>query len=352
MLLRQHPRRNYVALHSGTSEDILNMADDTEEVFHDSFSDPLAVQKAEAESLEAELETLNLAERIKSLRLLVKQKKDNIADVSQDSGYQYSPDQCHDAVSTAPVRPTLKTLASDNELNAALEMLQEAHLKDILTPDAANTTPKDGDTTGKCSNSDKVAYITDYVVKPKASRRDSEKELTKNLWIKFNKMKTEDVTVPQWLSANARILLEMLDTVDKDTIRRYLRYTGKVGDYLQVSDAPSVMLFDEEHRRQVVKEGIDWDRIDGDTRYFYLEKDENTAPASKQSKSSYTRGSKKPGPVDSDGNPICIGYNTQNGCNRGWCSYSHVCSQIGCHASHPKFQHYAPPRFRNQRQDH
>ena len=88
-----------------------------------------------------------------------------------------------------------------------------------------------------------------------------------------NKMKPDEVTVPQWLSTNARILLTLLDEMDKDTIAAYLRYTMKIGDYLQVSDVSSVMLLDEDHRKQVKRERSQWDEIDGDKHYFFLEKE-------------------------------------------------------------------------------
>ena len=59
----------------------------------------------------------------------------------------------------------------------------------------------------------------------------------------------------------------------KCTVVRALFPTAKVSNYLQVSDSRSMMLFDEEHRRMVAKEGQIWDNIDSDTRYFYLEKE-------------------------------------------------------------------------------
>ena len=83
--------------------------------------------------------------------------------------------------------------------------------------------------------------------------------------------------MPQWLSANARIMLALLDNMDKATITSYLRYTAKIGDYLQVSEPSSVMLLDEEHRKSVTRENRQWDDIDGDRRYFYLEKSKSSS---------------------------------------------------------------------------
>ena len=353
-------------MHTGKQQAEI-MADDDQDVFHESFNDPLEVRKAEAESMEAELVALEVEERLVRLKLEIKKKKDSIssltANTSQFNPASQSGKQSQSAHQSTPaeqtVKPTLKSLASNQELNAAIDVLKEAHLADLLTEveDTAAVLQDLQDVPtnekGKSSTNDKILYITDFVIKPKQSGRDSDKQIAQNLWVRLNKLKVEEVTVPQWLSANARILIHMLDTLDKDTVRKYLRYTAKVGDYLQVSETPSVMLFDEEHRCQVAREGQTWDVIDGDTRYFFLEKEKETDEASsQQSKSKQPQSRRKQrGPVDDSGNPICLSYNKEQGCSRSWCTYSHICSVQGCNASHPKHLHSTPPRFRNQRQD-
>ena len=358
MFLRHQKRLDYLALHSGSNKASDSMAElnpeEDVDIFHDSFNDPTDVKKAEADALESELEALAVEERLTMLKQKIKQKKENIANLVSSNSSNNEPALQPSPRSTPQTQPaTLKSLAADQELNAALEVLKEAHLTNLLTDDLTLTSQGAvSNDTGKFN--DKVLYITDFVIKPKSSGRESEKEIAKNLWVRFNKMKAEEVTVPQWVSANARILLNMLDNLDKDAVRRYLRYTAKVGDYLQISDAASVMLFDEEHRRQVAREGQRWDEIDGDTRYFYLEKEnDDTAKANKQQsqKPQNNQARKKPrGPVDETGTPICLRYNQERGCTSTWCTFAHVCSLAGCQAAHPRHLHNAPPRFLNQKQ--
>lgn len=158
-----------------------------------------------------------------------------------------------------------------------------------------------------------------------------------------NKQKIKDVSVPQWVGANSRILLTLIDKgADKNTVEKYLRYTAKMGDYFQVSDASSVMLLDEEHRKMVARESRQWDDIDGDKRYFYLEKDRRAKPQNSKGQA------KKQFPMDNEGKPICMGFNSQAGCLRGWCNYSHICSVTGCYQPHTRFQHNNQQQFRNQ----
>ena len=55
---------------------------------------------------------------------------------------------------------------------------------------------------------------------------------------------------PQWVAANAKILLKLIEGgLALGGIKSYLRYTVKIGNYLQISEVPSVMLLDDDHRR-------------------------------------------------------------------------------------------------------
>ena len=111
------------------------------------------------------------------------------------------------------------------------------------------------------------------------------------------------------------------DGLSTENIQRYLRYTAKIGDYLQMAELSSVMVLDHEHRRQVHEENRPWDEIDSDKVYFHL----------------------KPFTTSTSGNapfrqqPVCIRFNNGN-CFRTYCKYSHVC--MICKGDHPKTQHW------------
>ena len=78
-------------------------------------------------------------------------------------------------------------------------------------------------------------YITDFVNIPtKSSITAANPDKQKRV---------EDVTIPQWISANVKILQKLMaEGMSQENVIKYLRYTSKIGDYLQTSDQSSVML--------------------------------------------------------------------------------------------------------------
>ena len=341
-------RLDYVAFNRTGSKANMAGLDNVEDQFHDSFTDVDQIEEAKQEelaSLTAELESLELEENLVQMRLIVTAKKDRIGQLKHSaSGYQYAsshtPNPPNRAVyptdpTHANTLPTTKSLANDPGLAATLDMLKDAHLSEVLGGGDSNNCDDVRIPDHHNKGEHKPLYITDFVLDAKSSHRGKGDK---------DKLKTEDVSVDQWVSANARIMLAMLDDMDKETVRQYLSYTSKIGDYLQSGVVSQVMLFDERHRWQVACEGRRWDEIDGDTRYFFLEKDPN------RNKQRWTGPQRKPrGPVDAQSNPICIRYNSQRGCSAPWCTYSHVCDVIGCGAPHPKHAHNSPPRFQGFR---
>ena len=144
---------------------------------------------------------------------------------------------------------TLQSLAKNKDLESALEILKNCHLE-CLHPTSQGPAPVQG-------KSNMLHLIPDFVSKPTASYQSgSEKEKVK---------KVEEITQAQWISGNSKILLKLIEEgMNIDGVKAYLRYVSKVGDYLQVSEASSVMLLDNEHRKQVHEESRQWDHIDRD----------------------------------------------------------------------------------------
>ena len=243
--------------------------------------------------------------------------------------------------------PNTTSLAMERDLEAALGVLEAAHMKDYLNPEEPISGSKEQ--APKHSKYDTL-HITDFVTTPGSSAgREKEKEISKGVWLKVDsKLKTDEVSVPQWLSANVRILLAMMDSMSYEAVKEYLRYTGKVGDLLQRSTDASVMILDEEHRKQVSREGVRWDQIDGDNKYFYLKVDPSKDPDLKNTTkpTAQSKPNKLPSPLDKSGKPICGLFNKPKGCYRYVCNFSHVCSIPGCAEDHPSFLHNTPPRFR------
>ena len=112
-------------------------------------------------------------------------------------------------------------------------------------------------------------YIKDFVSSNKLVPNDfEEKELFASegaasivMRTPTYKIRPENVTVPQWVSANMRIvsaLLERGDIANRQQLLEYIKYTEEIGEYFQIYSIPSVMLYDHRYREKQAKENIPW----------------------------------------------------------------------------------------------
>ena len=87
-----------------------------------------------------------------------------------------------------------------------------------------------------------------------------------------NKPKTENVTVEQWVSANARIMNNMLQSgeLNLTNISQYISHTEQIGEYFQIYDIPNVMLYDHRFRELVSKGAAIWGNPDIHGIGFFL----------------------------------------------------------------------------------
>jgi hypothetical protein len=132
----------------------------------------------------------------------------------------------------------------------------------------------------------------------------------------------ESVTLAQWVGANARIMAKMIGDgtlKSNQEILDYLDYTMDFGDYAQVNELDSVMLYDHEYRTKQNRKGRKWGEDDIHLANFYLQrKREQYRPRN-------VTNNRPPRLLDSAGTEICRNYNG-NGCYRSQCVFSHVCS--------------------------
>ena len=149
----------------------------------------------------------------------------------------------------------------------------------------------------------------------------------------------EQVSLAQWVGANARIMEKMVRShqlQSPEEICAYLNYTAKFSDYAQVMEIPSVMIFDHEYRKRQAEKSRSWDEDDFHLSSFYLKKKE---PARRDQSYNHRRSSDRPLPVvrDMNGLEICKSFNTA-GCFRDICRYSHAC--LICKTrGHSRLQH-------------
>ncbi|ESP01363.1 hypothetical protein LOTGIDRAFT_157539 [Lottia gigantea] len=150
------------------------------------------------------------------------------------------------------------------------------------------------------------------------------------------KVKPEQVTVPQWISANMRILKSLMERGDISSmgdVLDYMQYTEEIGEYFQIYSTPSVMLFDHRYRERQSKEKFRWATPDFHGVNFFLRPTNRPSLGNNKSVVSVHI------PKDSKGQNICRDYQTESGCRRRFCKFSHVFTSEGCRQNHPKYLH-------------
>lgn len=237
--------------------------------------------------------------------------------------------------------------------------MQEVPLKDLRTLNEL----EQGTATSHFQNKgEKSLSIPDFVSKPHGVVHEEEGLL--NLASGSNahfvlrsrvKPRVDQVSLAMWVSANARILQQLLmkipDTANKlSVVDSYLDYTAQIGDLCQTYSTPSVMLVDDTHRKQQAKDQGPWNKIDMHTMFYHLEKKVLAKSGTPEGTSRKPKGQR---PVDSQGREICISFNSASGCKYQNCKFRHVCPVTGCQGTHPQSQHSynmykedTPPRFR------
>ena len=67
------------------------------------------------------------------------------------------------------------------------------------------------------------------------------------------KQRLENISLAQWVSANARILSKLISdgVLDSFQTLQYLEYTAKVGDFAQTCEIGSVIVYDNEYRKWI-----------------------------------------------------------------------------------------------------
>ena len=256
-------------------------------------------------------------------------------------------DRTDGATGTAPEAPETATTATLNrdrdladlmksfQLGAGDELWEDATARDATDPRPQGTLKP-------------ALLIPDFVTRATQGTGDDslEREVCKQggaqLVLRQARVKplAEQVSLAQYLSANARIMARLIleGRLRTEDILDYLEYTADIGDYAQVCDIPSVMLYDQEYRKKQARKGAKWGTADIHLSTFYLQKKRGRHDASPTSVTPTPRAVKPPRQVDRRGVEICRSYNAW-GCNRDQCRYSHVCSL--CKDPHPKSSHLA-----------
>ena len=241
---------------------------------------------------------------------------------------------------------TTKDLQNDKDLNDLLQQIAKSdgafNVGDLLNSDSKNPDTA----TGTSENAGKkTLFIKDFVTSNRVVPDDiDEKEIFSGSGstvlmrsTQGTKVRTENVSIAQWTSANMRIMSKLMERGDiksMQDVQDYMKYTEEIGDYFQIYTTPSVMLYDHRYRERQAKERFRWGAPDYHSVNFYLRPNlRNT--------NNFNVSGGKPAVVQKDarGQNLCRDYQTEGGCKRRICKFSHVCAAEGCRQNHPEFLH-------------
>jgi hypothetical protein len=158
------------------------------------------------------------------------------------------------------------------------------------------------------------------------------------------KVEVENVTIPQWMSANICIFELLSQSMTVREIKNYLNYSKQVGDLLQIYTSSSVFQLDHEHHQEVAFEEHGWQEVSAHLERYYLvrvrgtggnagDDGKNNVGVSKSAKRRF--------------NHPCARFNSKEGCDNVSCKFMPVCSINGCRGNHPKHLHPTSEDFRS-----
>jgi hypothetical protein len=189
---------------------------------------------------------------------------------------------------------------------------------------------------GNTPKGNKYRAIVDFI--PNCARAsDEEVEIAKGVVLKMksggSKVKLEQVTPAQWLSANSRILADIIlkEGVNFDItnfVLDYLAYTTKIGELATKFTWSSVIQYDDDYRVKQSEFGFPWGSDSPHMLTVGLERRKYQGQGSAMGPMKSQKG-KEP--------PFCINFNNGRDCPFKPCKFRHVCEICG--KAHAKVNH-------------
>lgn len=246
---------------------------------------------------------------------------------------------------------TTTTLQKDKELSSLLSDITE--VDNILGGAAAAS--QDAEWFQPTRNAGKALLIQDFVGSTYTHENDEQCiATTGNTQLKVvsrrAKPDVEKVTLPQWITANARIMYKLIQEDRLDDIKGYLLHTIKFGEYADDHNLAGLLRYDHEYRIKQAQGLLKWggDSVHLATRFLRpafkvqewgdnaQKRQGNVANPPRRGKSRYNR---PPRFTDRSGTEICMNYNKEYGCTLANCRFAHVCFIPSCHGDHPEYLH-------------
>ena len=187
---------------------------------------------------------------------------------------------------TIPNRPvTTADMAANGDIREKLRQFEmKSDCLAELFGGMGMTEPATVQSTGKPKSKgpNKCYSVIDFVSFANVTHRNEETELLSDnngtsiiMKNSRHKPKIQEVTLSQWVSANARIMSKLIaDGTLSDTrdLLDYMEYTSRVGDLVQTHTVPFVMLFDNKFQQDQAVVGSRWSEYNWHAWLFHLEK--------------------------------------------------------------------------------
>ena len=127
----------------------------------------------------------------------------------------------------------------------------------------------------------KALFIPDFISHSHITTEQSEERVLNSsegslVWrTSSRKPKPENITLPQWIAANSRILIKLIENGEIESleqVKQYAQYSAKIGEFAQIYRTNSVMLHDHEYIQQQASRDFTWGTDDVHMALFYLVK--------------------------------------------------------------------------------
>ena len=242
--------------------------------------------------------------------------------------------------------PTTRTLGRDKELNKLLSLYHQDR-QDFLSVREDGTSGASPVAVTQGERLKKHLSIVDFISRTDGPPLEDEETLVTTSGTKLvlskstsKKIEVQNVTVPQWISANSRIYDLLTPTMSRLEMASYNEYVRVVGDLLQIYTVSSIMCMDEEHRRLVNATGRSWCDVSLHLERMFL-KIKAVVP---ETVAQPVQNSSAKSTVAKKSSNLCFAYNNRGGCRNGdSCKYKHLCSNkegsVFCKGKHPKWDH-------------
>jgi hypothetical protein len=298
------------------------------------FESPLAIQQLTPALIDEQFKGISLAQR-----LLLKTAANDLKQPTGDG-------------------PMCQSVAPEDDPGQLTRLLQQAALSSTAAPDQRQAPQPGAAATPTATLCDllrassaahaplaapgmshtKLREVRDYVtLAPEKPQTFSVGDMHVQFRLKDSRISHDKLSVAQYFEGAIKIAIEMIekDYASVSEIQQYLGFVSKIATFTQVFDWVSVLNYDKEARREQHEQNKGWNHDNSFLMQALL----------RQKAVQHAAHDKRLGGTDRNtdprtGKPICLRFNSTQGCTLRMCRFSHVC-KVCLATSHSEQGHRA-----------